>query len=288
MGKASSSKKVARAARTGGGRTTKGSSTSWFWPVFIGIVVVLGTAGIVYSKDQRQPDNSHPRVGGAGVAQDHWHAALGFDICGTFAPNITDEADPTGIHTHGDGVVHIHPASVVAAGRRATLGVSFDAVKAKISSSQIRLPGQAGKSNGDKCGDKAGEVQVRTWRDRKPDTPGLPYLGNPADLRPRDGELVTIAFLPKGTKNDDIPRPPSAAQLEKLNDVGPTATSTTVPGADATASTVPGAPPDATQPPGSTQPTDSTQPSGSTQPPGSTPAPTAAPGAPAGTPSPAP
>ncbi len=266
MGKASSSKKVARAARTGGGRTAKGSSTSWFWPIFIGIVVVLGTTGIVYSKDQRQPDNSHPRQGKAGQAQDHWHAAIGFDICGTFAPNITDENDPTGIHTHGDGIAHIHPASPLAAGKRATLGVFLDATKAKVSSSQIGLPGQQAKKNGDKCGDKPGEVQVKTWANRTPDTPSTIYTGNPADLRPQNGELVTVAFVPKG---DDIPRPPSASQLDKLNDVGPTATSTTVPGT----------PPDSSQPTDSTpQPTDST-------PPASTPEATPPPAAPAETPS---
>jgi len=276
MGKASSSKKVARAARTGGGRTAKGSSTSWFWPVFIGIVVVLGTAGIVYSKDQRQPDTSHPRQGKAGQAQDHWHAAVGFDICGTFAPNITDEADPTGIHTHGDGIVHIHPASPLASGKRATLKVFLDAVKAKVSASQIALPGQPAKKNGDKCGDKPGEVQVKTWANRGPDTPGFVSMGNPSDLRPKDGELVTIAFVPKG---DDIPRPPSASQLDKLNDVGPTATPTTVPGA----------PPDSSQaPPDSSQaPPDQPQATDATQPPGSTPAATPPPAAPAGTPSPA-
>ncbi len=268
MGKASSSKKVARAARTGGGRTAKGSSTSWFWPVFIGIVVVLGTAGIVYSKDQRQPDNSHPRQAKAGQAQDHWHAAIGFDICGTFAPNITDENDPTGIHTHGDGVIHIHPASPLAAGKRATLGVFFDAAKAKVSSSQIGLPGQPVKKNGDKCGDKSGEVQVRTWANKNPDTPSTVYTGNPADLRPRDGELVTVAFVPKG---DDISRPPAAAQLDKLTDVGPAATATTVPGA---------VPPEGSQPPDSTQPADSTPPPAS--PPDATPPPAA----PAETPSP--
>ncbi len=262
MGKASSSKKVARAARTGGGRTAKGSSTSWFWPVFIGIVVVLGTAGIVYSKDQRQPDNSHPRQAKAGQAQDHWHAAIGFDICGTFAPNITDENDPTGIHTHGDGIAHIHPASPLAAGKRATLGVFFDATKAKMSLSQIGLPGQPAKKNGDKCGDKPGEVQVKTWANRNPDTQGTIYTGNPADLRPKDGELVTVAFLPKG---DDIPRPPSAAQLDKLNDVGPAATPTTVPGA---------------------APSDRSQPTDSTPPPASSPETTPPPAAPAETPSP--
>ncbi|MDQ6797575.1 MAG: hypothetical protein M3011_06055 [Actinomycetota bacterium] len=242
--------------------------------MFIGIVVVLGTAGIVYSKDQRQPDNSHPRQAKAGQAQDHWHTAIGFDICGTFAPNINDENDPTGIHTHGDGVAHIHPASPLASGKRATLGVFFDAVKAKISSSQIGLPGQAAKKNGDKCGDKSGEVQVKTWANKNPDTQGTTFIGNPADLRPKDGELVTIAFVPKG---DDIPRPPSASSLDKLNDVTPTASSTTVPGAAPAESgtTVPGA-----------VPADRSQPTDSTTPPVSSAETTTPPTAPAGTPSP--
>jgi len=237
MGKASSSKKVARAARTGGGRTTKGSSTSWFWPVFIGIVVVLGTTGIVYSKDQRQPDTTRPRQGKAGQAQDHWHAAIGFDICGTFAPNITDENDPTGIHTHGDGVAHIHPASPLSSGRRATLGVLFDATKAKMSSSQIGLPGRPAKRNGDKCGDTSGEVQVRTWPNRKPDTPGVPYTGNPADLRPQDGELNTVAVLPKETKTADTTPPgsppPDSAQPTDSTQPPATSPDTSVPAAPA-------------------------------------------------------
>lgn len=238
MGKASSSKKVARVARTGGGRTRRGSSTSWFWPVFVGIVVVLGSAGIVYSKDQRQPDTSRPRAAGNGVTGDHWHAAIGFDICGTFAPNISDQTDVSGIHTHGDGVVHIHPYSSVAAGKRATLGVFFSTVKAKVTGSEIQLPGQPDKKNGQKCGDRPAEVQVKTWPNRNPDTPGAVFTGNPADLRPGDGELITIAFVPNGT---DIPRPPSAEQLGKLNDVGDQ--SSTTPSSAPPASTSPSSTP---------------------------------------------
>lgn len=224
MAKVSSSKKVARVARTGGGRTRKGQ-TSMFWPVFIGVVVVLGTIGIVYSKNQRQPDKTRPRAGGAGHAGDHWHAALGFDVCGTFLPNITDQKDVSGIHTHGDGVVHIHPFSSLAAGKRATLNVFFKTVNAKVTSSEIRLPGQQAKTNGEKCGDKPGVVQVKTWPSAAPDAGGTMYTGNPSNLRPKDGELVTIAFVPKG---DDIPRPPSADQLSKLSDLGPP-TSSTIP-----------------------------------------------------------
>jgi hypothetical protein len=259
MAKVSSSKKVARVARTGGGRTRKGQ-TSLFWPIFIGVVVVLGTIGVLYSKSERQPDNSRPLAGGAGRAGDHWHAALGFDVCGSFLPNIADEKDVSGIHTHGDGVVHIHPFSSLAAGKRATLNVFFKTVSAKVTSTEIRLPGQPAKSNGDKCGDKPGVVQVKTWPSRAPDTAGTLYTGNPSDLRPKDGELITIAFQPKG---DDIPRPPSAGQLDKLSDVGP-ASSTTVPNPQG--STPTSAPGDTSNTaPGSTTPGSSTPPPSAAQ-----------------------
>jgi hypothetical protein len=247
MGKASTSKKVSRVARTGGGRTRGGQSTSWFWPVFVGIVVVLGTAGIVYSKDQRQPDNSRPRAAGAGRAGDHWHAAFGVDICGKFAANLTDQGQDTlGIHTHGEGVVHIHPFSPVAAGKRATLGVYFKMVKATITSSEVHLPGQPAKKNGEKCGDKPAEVRLMTWPSKGADASGTLYTGRPEDLKPSDGELITVAFLPKA---DEIPRPESASELDRLSDVtSPTSVpgETTVPGG----TTVPGEPAPTTAPPG--------------------------------------
>ena len=220
MGKASTNKKVARASRTGGGRTAKGSNTSWFWPVFIGIVVVLGTTGIVYSKDQRQVDTSAPRPAEDGKPQDHWHAALGVYVCDTFMPTLTDQTDPSGIHSHGDGVVHIHPFSEVAAGRRATLGTYFKAIKATVNSSEIDIPGQDNQKNGKKCGDKPAVIQTMTWPDKNPDTPGTRVEGNPSDIRLKDRELITIALVPEGA---DIPRPPSADTLDNLSDVEPTA-----------------------------------------------------------------
>ncbi|HEX2043691.1 MAG TPA: hypothetical protein VHF24_13740 [Acidimicrobiales bacterium] len=247
MGKASSSKKVARVARTGGGRTKRGS-TSWFWPVFIGVVVVLGTAGIVQAKMERQADASPPRIPGDGRPGDHWHAALGFYVCDTFLPNIADETDPLGIHTHNDGVVHIHPQRTAAAGRNARLGVFMDAVKGEVSESEIRVPGQETKKNGMKCGEKPARVQAKTWPSKDPNVEGTMFNGDPADIRFTDGQLITVAFVPDGT---DIPRPVSAPNLDRLTDV-PGATTTTAPGA--TPSTEPGA-------------TDTTAPSTETTPP---------------------
>ena len=268
MGKASSSKKVARAARTGGGRTRRGS-TSWFWPVFIGLVTVLGTAGIAFSKSQQSDrrDTTPPRMPAEGRAGDHWHTALGFDVCGQFLPNITDEADPLGIHTHSDGVVHVHPARPSAAGRNARLKVFLDAVKGEVSDTEIRLPGQETKRNGMKCGDKPARVRAMIWPSKSPDAEGTSFDGNPADIRFTDGQLITVAFLPDDA---DIRRPPSAEQLDRLTDVPGAPTTVpgsppTTPGTDTTlpadASTIQppatepgGSPPQGTQPPNTDPP----------------------------------
>ncbi|MEA2704611.1 MAG: hypothetical protein QOD63_2556, partial [Actinomycetota bacterium] len=166
MGKASSSKKVARAARTGGGRTRRGAS-SLAWPVVMGLVVILGTAGIVYSREQRSPEDTPPRAAVAGQTGDHWHSALGFDICGTFAPPLSTATDPLGIHTHDDGVVHTHPFSSRSAGTNARLGLYLDTAQAKVTTDEIAIPGQI-KKNGDECDGKPASVQVKVWPNRDP------------------------------------------------------------------------------------------------------------------------
>ena len=222
MGKASSAKKVARAARTGGGRTRRGS-TSWVWPGLMAAVVILGTAGIVYSRDQRQPDNTRPLPAADGRPGDHWHAAIGFYICGSFVPNLPEGDDPLGIHGHGDNVVHIHPFGASSSGKRATLGVYFDTVGAEISDDRIELPGQDTKRNGDRCDNGPGRIQPKVWATRAPTDPGRIVEGDPSNIRPQDNQLITIAFVPEGT---DIPRPPSEPSLDALTDV-PGATTTT-------------------------------------------------------------
>jgi hypothetical protein len=238
MGKASSNKKVARVARTGGGRTARGRG-SLLWPAILTITVVVGTALIIFSRDQNQSsaDALPPRRG------DHWHAAYGFYICDHFVPPIADQTDPQGIHTHGDGVVHIHPFVAAAFGKNATLGKFMDAVKGKVSTTEIKVPGQKTMKNGMNCGSDDGRVEVRIWDADAPATDkGRLVAGNPADVRLRDRELVTVAFVPEGT---DIPRPPTAPQLDQLSDVPdtPNAPVATVP-VDVPTTTVPGATPD--------------------------------------------
>jgi hypothetical protein len=236
MGKASSAKKVARAARTGGGATRRArSGRSFLWPAFMTVVVVLGTTGVVMSRAENQSaaapmsapgrDPAPPRVG------DHWHAAYGFDICGKFAPPITDQTDPVGIHTHGDGVIHVHPFKIKKGnpftGRYATLTAFMRTVHGQVTNTEVRLPGGTVKRNGMKCGPKPAKVQAMTWNKGDPPDAGKPVTGPLSQLRLHDQMLVTIAFVPEGEK---ILQPPSAPRLDRLNDVGNQAqTSASVP-----------------------------------------------------------
>ena len=266
MGKASSAKKVARAARPGGGRTRRGT-TSWVWPGLMSLVVILGTAGIVYSRDQRQPDNTRPFAAAPGRPADHWHAAIGYYICGSFVPDLPEGDDPLGIHGHGDNVVHIHPFGASSAGKRATLEIYFDTVGADISDDRIELPGQDTKRNGDRCENGPGTIQTKIWDTRSPSDPGRIVEGDPSNIRPQDNQLITIAFVPEGT---EIPRPPSEPTLDRLTDVAPPpgATTTTInPNAatttiandpNATTTTAPGTPASSTPPTTTASPTTST------------------------------
>jgi hypothetical protein len=221
MGRASSSKKVSRAASTGGGRTARGARPLG-WYAAIAMVVLLGFAGIIFSRQERRTElaaGTTPPI----ANKDHWHAAVGFFLCDSFAPNITDERDPKGIHTHGDGVIHIHPFVRSSAGRNATLGQFADAVRMTLSDTEIKLPGgKAFKEGSTKCSGKAGIVQVKVeGKD------GV-ITENIRSIRLTDAMLLTVAFAPKGA---ELPPPPSASQLSNLEDVG---TPSTIPGTGGT------------------------------------------------------
>lgn len=208
MGKASSGKKVARAASTGGGRTSRGK-TPWGWYSLISVVVIAGVALVVVSRD-----DTLDRIGERSTEQpttnDHWHAAYGFYFCDQFSPPLADNGrDPLGVHTHGDGVIHVHPFSQAASGKRALMGVYERAMGITLNDDRIEV-GDRKYSNGDMCGDKPGKVQAFVE--------GEPFNGDPSDIHfGKDRMAVVVAFAPEGT---EIPRtPPSFAQLNNLSDM---------------------------------------------------------------------
>lgn len=226
MGKASSSKKVARAAGTGGGRTSRGR-TPWVYFSVIAAIVALGVIGTWSSRDTRLAKingqgNSAPTVGTT------WNEGYAVYACGKFLPAITHAKDPQGITTgNGDGIIHIHPTVKAAAGKNATLGKFATAVGMKLNAAQLQVPGGKLYLDGDSCQGKPGHVYVRQFA-YIGDTVGTLQTVDPIDVPLSDQSLLTIAFVPSTEKNS-IPPPPAYVQnnLKKL--AAPSTPTTTTP-----------------------------------------------------------
>lgn len=243
MGKASSSKKVARAARAGG-RSSRNRQRNLLFPGAIAAIVVAGTGLIYYAANERKTATDVPPV----AFEDHWHAAFGVYVCDAFLPPLPQTAeDPEGIHTHADGVIHIHPFVDAAAGANARLSKFLDLQGVEVTDDSLTVGDETWTEGEDQCDGKDAEVVVAQWSDVT-NTDSNPSLTETdvGDLRFReDGEGFVIAFVPEGT---DIPKPESAANLAELGaaDAGEaeTGTTNTSAGSDSTATT--GADPTAT------------------------------------------
>jgi len=238
MGKASSTKKVARAARTGGGRTARGTGGSLVWPALIGVVVVLGVILIGISRSEISGASTPPRIG-----KDHWHAAIGFYACDHYLPNEAQFENSEGLHTHGDGLIHLHPFSSAVAGKNATLGKYFELAGIKYSSTEAVF-GNTTLRDGAKCGSKKGVLQ--TLLNGK-------VVADPNSLPLKQGQVIVVALAPKGAT---IPPPPSAATLQTPSDLQPSSSST-VPLQSPTSapSSTPSSSPPSSSPPSSSAPT---------------------------------
>src|SRR3546814_18842365 len=77
MGKASSNKKVARAAKAGGGRARAAGERNILFPTMLAAVVILGTLLVVYARDERSAEALPAPLSN----EDHWHAAYGVSVC---------------------------------------------------------------------------------------------------------------------------------------------------------------------------------------------------------------
>ena len=229
MGKASSSKKVSRVARTGGGRTTRRGTGSWLFPAFMAAVVVLGVLGVWLSRDAAH----HKAAADQPTVNDHWHAAYGFDICGNFLPDLPQPAKLIGLHTHGDGVIHIEPQDpILDTGKNATLGRFINGYgDLKLTSTSFTVLNQRWANGEPKCDNKPGDVVVKSN--------GKVVKGDPNNLRVPKNGWITIAFVPKGT---DVPPPPNWQDKVNKANGGTTGhkTATTTP--NATPTSTPSAP----------------------------------------------
>jgi hypothetical protein len=232
------------------------------WNAAIAAVVIVGVVLIVFtlqSNDKSGAGTGPPHAANATTGEPgyHWHTYLGVDICGEFlapqqvfdqpvgAPAGTQNA---GIHTHGDGLIHIHPFTDSVAGRNATMGVFLDQVGVSMTNDTLTLPsGQIYKEGTTKCQDgRDGQLQIAKWNNvadaAQGKKPNEIFTDGFDQIRLGANESFTIAFMPAGST---IPaKPDVATRIANVSDLQPstTAPASGAPGSSTpTTGTVPGA-----------------------------------------------
>ena len=181
----------------------------------VALVVVLGSLLVLWARTDREA-TSAPRVG------DHWHSVYDIYVCDSFRSKVVLENDPNGIHTHGDGLLHIHPFNKLASGRDAVLGEFFSAFGGRIDDASVVLDTGEELVEGVDCGGQPTVLKVARFDaddlERDPevvteDLAGVRFLKN--------REAFTVAMVPA----DVLPPAPRSERLTFLDIVSPDALS---------------------------------------------------------------
>lgn len=226
MGKASSAKKVARAARAGGSRRP-GQRRPIGFPLVVVLVCVVGVTLVLYARNQRQA-NAAPRAG-----EDHWHAAYTIAECDEFEPALSGATqDRLGIHTHDDGLIHVEPLLDGAAGVNARLQLFVDYAGVTLSDDTASFPdGTTWDEATSECDGAPAQIVIARWIDAQDaadgEKPNEVVTENFDDIRfKNDREAYTIALVPEGTPEAIPVRPDIVAELNDATDTPPAPTTT--------------------------------------------------------------
>jgi len=209
VGKASSSKKVQRAAKAAASSRGASESRELGFPLVIGLVVILGIAMVLVARTSRDP-LSAPRIN-----EDHWHAAYTIYDCGNEVANLTSGADPDGIHSHNDGLIHIHPFNSSSSGADAQLGVFLEAMRATVTRDAIVTPESGTIAAADGCDGEPAVIKVARYQ-VDPDVSLSAVWDDNFDSIQflNDREAFVIAKVPVG----EDPPPPSDRSLAQLDE----------------------------------------------------------------------
>lgn len=214
MAKASSSKKVQRAARAAASSKGASERRQLGFPLIVALVVVLGVVLVIVARGSRDPVTSP-------TTDDHWHSAYTVYDCGVPMPVFEGQVDPDGIHSHGDSLIHIHPYNSSATGDDARLGVFLETMNASIDVDGIFA------ENGefdpilteDGCDGEPAAVKVARWNIGAAGGPEIleVYEDDFDDIRLlEDGEGFTFALVAVG----EDPPPPASDVVASLVGVG--------------------------------------------------------------------
>lgn len=214
MAKASSSKKVQRAAKAAASSRGASERRQLGFPLVVALVIVAGIALVYVARDSRDPLTSP-------TTADHWHAAYTIYDCGDRVPPFQGQIDPDGIHSHGDSLIHTHPYNSSATGDDARVGVFLDAMDASIEVEGIFA------DNGefapilaeDGCDGEPGVIKAARWNIGAAGGPEIVevFEDDFDDIRLLgDGEGFSFALVAVG----DDPPPPASDVVASLVGVG--------------------------------------------------------------------
>lgn len=186
------------------------------------LIMILGTALVFYAWSQREAE-SRPSL------TDHWHSAYTVWDCtdvdgaeGGHQPIFEGRRnsqgypyDPVGIHSHSDGLIHIHPFTANAAGEDATMAKFFETMFVTMDQNGITAS-EFGviSAVGAECDGEPAVMQIVRWSN------ALTAVASAPDERiyedfgemhfQKDGEAFTIALAPRDA---EVPLPPTVNVL---------------------------------------------------------------------------
>lgn len=209
---AKESRRENRRNRDGSSIRPDESGSRWFIAVILLLVVAGGAIVALFATQRESIAGVAPEAG-----IDHWHDAYLIHGCGTDFPASVDTDGDEGIHTHGSGLIHIHPSNPAGAGPNATFGVFLGALGAELTDDTY-IPGagevQVTLSEADGCDGEDAVLQLAYWADAWSEDDPVIITENIADFRfdASQGSAITLALLPEGAP---IPKPP-AERLDLL------------------------------------------------------------------------
>lgn len=134
--------------------------------------------GIGYLLLKLSQKKVYPNVG------DHWHARYEVFICGKRMQDLPYSQG--NIHTHGDGLIHIHPGNESEAGKNATLSRFFFNAGGMFQRNILHYPGSKIYRNSDTCPNMLpGNVKLIVNGSENKE------LGN---YVPQNGDIIRIEF----------------------------------------------------------------------------------------------
>lgn len=189
------------------------------FPAVVVLIILIGIAVVAIARTQRD-EEARPGL------SDHWHSAYTVWDCtdggGAHQPIFEGRRnsqgypyDPYGIHSHADGLIHIHPFTANATGKDAVMDKFFDAMFVNIDQNGIFAEEFGVISAVDAvCDGQPAVVQIVRWSSAltavaaEPDERIYSDFGNVRFQK--DGEAFTIALAPRDAV---VPLPPTINDL---------------------------------------------------------------------------